>query len=415
MQSPDYLFVRPPKSGRFHRLRRLIQVVVSALFLVAPFIDLLRFDLEHKAMILAGDVYALGESGPIYLLLLLGLLLVFAWSLLYGRLWCGWMCPQTTLSELASTIERWFAGNRRLTRLRRVMSSAIIVLFAALVAASVVSYFLNPEQWLAPSLLALVCWLLLWPILSVDLLIIRHDFCIATCPYGILQGVIQDESTLGVEFDEDLKPSCIACGGCYRSCFLGIDIRCQSFSPLCFNCGDCIDGTNASHDKRKIRHIRGFAFGRNRSGWPKALASVGIVDFRRAAVIALTLAIGVLFVRSVHVRGPIGGRVAPRFEGTTCDSTGLVTNRYVLTLNNRTLRPIDVKLATESNSAVDVLEPKRGVTLGAAESMQVGVALRSNSRSISSGVHPVTLRIVTLDGGNSLGLATKFFVPERGA
>ena len=113
---PEARWIRPPAGARLHRARRAIQIVTSLLLIVAPFVDLLRFDVKNGALILFGTSFGLGELGVAYAILVLSFVVVFAGALLYGRIYCGWMCPQTTLSELVATLERWALPEARAAR-----------------------------------------------------------------------------------------------------------------------------------------------------------------------------------------------------------------------------------------------------------------------------------------------------------
>lgn len=412
MSPPDALTVRPPRGGRLHRRRRALQLFTSLVLLAAPFLGLLRFDLEGGKLILLRTSFHLGEMGPIYALLLLCMLLIFAGALIYGRLWCGWMCPQTTLSELVATLERALLLGAKRGFLRKGLARTATLLIAAVVAASLVSYFVPPARLLAPTLPVAVTFGVFFAILSVDLLFVRHDFCVSLCPYGILQGVVQDDKTLGVTFGRDLSGYCVQCKACTRSCFMGIDIRQTPFDPLCFNCGDCVDAINASHQKRDIPLITGFAYGPQPSSWPKVLRALGIVDFRRVAVVVLIAAVGTLSASLLAGRAPLAGSVSPRFEQLQTAADGSVTNYYNVSITNHTPEAMHLKILAAGLPGLTVVEPHAPVTIEPGR-QHLELILNALGAGLVGGAHPITIELDAALEGGSQALPTRFFVPDR--
>ena len=413
MDCPEPWEVRPPRGGRLHRRRRALQIGTTLIWMTASFLGLFRFDLDAKRVVFAGIGFELGELGPLLLLLLLGLLAVFVGALLYGRLWCGWMCPQTALSELADAIDRRLRRRNPQSLPRRAMAAEGVLTVSALIALAVVSYGFTPATLASPPRAAAMTFAALFTVFAADLLWVRHRFCLGLCPYGILLGLVADKHTLGVALDQETLGRCVKCKACTRSCFLGIDIRRRPFESHCLSCGDCIDAINASHQKRGFPLVQGFRFGLEPTGWPSGLAKLGILDLRRALVVLATLFVGLSAAMALAMRAPLDARIAPRFERATALADGSIRNHYNLALGNRLDRSVTLRLEASGLPGLAVVAPPAEVSLIAGEHAHVTLVLRVPGEQLKAGAHGITVRLRANGFGTDTELSTRFFIPER--
>jgi polyferredoxin len=409
MSLPAATWVRPPARGRLHRSRRALQVATSLMFIAAPFVGLLRFDVDTGHLVLVGTQFGLGDLQAVYALIILFTVLVFAGALLYGRIYCGWMCPQTTLSELVATIERWTCKRVKAKGACRFISAAVTVLVAAFVAASLVSYFLSPAMRAAPPRLAWIGWGITTGVLT-GFLSLRHRFCLLVCPYGLLQNIIQDRRTLGVAFDTARRDECTDCMLCVRACFMGLDIRTQSLDPRCLNCGDCISATRIAKRCPEQPLIQ-FQYGTERSSWPAWLAKTGISDARRLVIVAITLALAVISARLLAGRKDLEVDIAAQFERAHVDAES-VRNGYKLTLRNRLARPVKVALEVEGLTGLTIDAPAAAVEVGPTTETLVDVVLSAPACRFPEGVNDLRVRVIP-EVGAPVEQATFFFVPTR--
>ncbi len=224
--------------------RLTIQALFTALFAAGPFITLgnshlLRFDFT------AGVFHLVGMPlRPEGLLLVLFAVLAATFLLLWlsaslGRLWCGWGCPQSVLSDFAA----W--ALRRFGKKNKAAAQLAMVAFSGVFAAVTLFYFVYPSEFFstdffgAPTL-ANVSFALLWSILYLDMALMRRAFCRLVCPYGKFLSIISDERALTVEMIPALKENCIECGACARACPMHLDVRLGAGGD-CIRCGRCID------------------------------------------------------------------------------------------------------------------------------------------------------------------------------
>jgi cytochrome c oxidase accessory protein FixG len=275
--------IRPrPSPGRFWQARRVVGYALIALFVGLPLIDVggkpaLLIDLVDRELALFGATYRPSDA---FLLMLLGLsiaLTIFLVTALAGRVWCGWACPQTVWLEwVFRPIERLLEGSpgqqrqidQRRFAPRRLVKYVIYAGLAFVLAHTFLAYFVTSEtvlRWVSgspaahPAGFAVV--LAVTALMFYDFAYFREQTCTLACPYGRLQSVLLDRSSLIVGYDARRgeprgKPrkgdtslgDCIDCGACVQTCPTGIDIR-DGLQMECIACTQCIDACDAIMDR----------------------------------------------------------------------------------------------------------------------------------------------------------------------
>jgi len=265
--------------GRFLRLRR-----ITGWFLVALFFGLPHLPIGgHPAILLewaARRFYIFGTTLHItdsWLLLAFGagfIVTVFFVASTFGRMWCGFLCPQLVYQELVfRPIEALIEGppsrRRRLgaapwgavKMLRKILKWSIYAALALAMAATFFAYFVGWDSivaaltgpWTTGSALVLAT-LGLSAIIFFDFTYFRDQMCTVACPYGRLQNVLVDLDTVIVAYDEgrgeprgrgrrtadDPRGDCVDCGRCISTCPTGMDIR-RGLQMECVGCAQCID------------------------------------------------------------------------------------------------------------------------------------------------------------------------------
>jgi cytochrome c oxidase accessory protein FixG len=325
------------------------EVAQGALVLGLPFVRVggesaLRFDADTLRLHLFGtalwmDEFFLVLAGALFLALL------FLWATLaFGRLWCGWSCPQTLLSDLTAPLDGW----RRRGGWRAAAGVAGLAAVSAVVGANLVWYFVSPYQFLgqlaAGTLgpVAAGAWGVLAAVVFLDLVFLRARFCATACPYARLQGALFDRHTLVVAYDRRRDRDCVGCGACVRVCPTGIDIR-EGLQMECIACGDCIDACTPIMAKLgRAPDLVGWFWGE--PGAPRRLGRPGVLALGGAAAAALLLTAGAAAGRSaLDLTASPASHFAPRLA-----PDGRAVNAYSVALENRGRQALLVRLALDA-------------------------------------------------------------------
>lgn len=282
-------FMYPTETrGRYTRARRLTAYLLIALYLSLPWITINGYpavflDVAERRFHLFGLTLAAQDMWLMFFVISgLGFSLFFVTSL-FGRVWCGWACPQTVfLEHVYRRIEGWIEGDAVSRRAldaapwtsakvaKRVVKHAVFLLVSAVFTHLFLAYFVSlPEVWsmvrAAPSehwstfvfMMAytgltyfIFCWF-------------REQVCIVICPYGRIQSVLTDDNTVTVAYDvrrgeprgakrtaELAAPTgdCVDCLRCVHVCPTGVDIR-QGMQMECVGCTACIDACDDVMDR----------------------------------------------------------------------------------------------------------------------------------------------------------------------
>jgi cytochrome c oxidase accessory protein FixG len=387
---------RDPVSN-YHRMRKAIHLACFLVFLILPFVNVVRFDLPRQRFYFAGFELWINEFSIIFFALMFLMFVIVASSVVYGRVYCGYMCPQMIFSEAAAAAEDWlkrkinkkFPGLKPKQKVLVWRASAYLVIGAASVFLSFIfiSYFVEPRDLLG-RLLSLdihtaagICGASVTLFTFLDFAFVRTTFCTTVCPYGYLQGFLADKHTLLVQY-RDEKHQCIECLKCLRVCHMGIDIRKSPFQIECVHCAECIDACDGIMAKLGKPNLIHYAWGESgaevhqETRWYRKL---GFSDAKRVVVLLVILfyASGLLVV--LAMRKNVLVQLAPdRSSLYRLDADGTVYNKFRLKLGNRSHNPELLSLTLEGLPGARLTLPANPIPLkpGEESSVEFEIAAR---------------------------------------
>ncbi|MGE5190101.1 MAG: 4Fe-4S dicluster domain-containing protein [Gemmatimonadota bacterium] len=223
--------------------RRAAALAQAAALLSLPFVTVggdsaFRFDIPRLTLHVAGASVGIEEFHLVVIAVLLLILVAIGATVVFGRVWCGWLCGQTVIPELA----KW-AASALPPRFRAAGEKALLLPVSGVVSLSLIAFFLAPPDiaaGLARSRAVLGVFLVQAACLYGMLALAGPRFCRSVCPYSMLQIVLFTPGTLTIAFDRDRAAECLRCDDCVRACPVAIDIKAGD-QRECIACAECID------------------------------------------------------------------------------------------------------------------------------------------------------------------------------
>lgn len=366
-----------PSPGRGHRpLRKAVHLACFLVFVLLPFTNLLRIDIPRQRVFLAGFEILISEFSILFFATMFLMFVVAAMAIVYGRIYCSYACPQMIFSEWSVAVQGW-AGRvaQKLAKGgplgRKLVGRGLFL--AVLAAASVflafvfTSYFVEPRD-LARRLAHFdlktvggITGATVTLLTFLDFTLVRQKFCTSICPYGYLQGFLQDRQSLLVAY-QDPTAACIDCKRCVRVCEMEIDIRKGPFQIECIHCGDCVDACDEVLAKLGHPGLIHYSWGAeaaapaHRESW---LKRIGLRDAKRWVILAVMAAYLGALLLALGLRKPVQIRITPdRATLFQVRPDGRVANQVRVDLANRSARPVQVRVWVEGLPGAQVhLEP----------------------------------------------------------
>lgn len=398
-------FIYPKKpSGKLYDYRKWVSYVLLLFLFSAPFIKvggeqmvLLNF-LERK-FVFFGLIFTPQDFYLFALAMLIILIFIVCFTVVLGRLFCGWVCPQTIFMEMVfRRIEYWIEGDANQQRkldaqpwtrekiLKKGFKHLIFLFISFLISNTFLAYLIGSDQLYKivtePVSEHVVGFFSIWLFTFIFYGVfayVREIVCTVICPYGRLQGVLLDNESLIVAYDETRgeprgflqkgvdnsnKGDCIDCGLCVQVCPTGIDIR-KGTQLECVNCTACIDSCNEVMLKiNRPKDLIGF-YSQNFIKERKPF-KIGLRVYGYSAVL---FAVILVFSSLIYKRTDVETTVL-RASGTTFQTrpNGAISNLYNAELINKTNK--DIKFSFTSTNPQDQIEfiqqstllPKEGTT-----------------------------------------------------
>ncbi|MFT6828424.1 MAG: cytochrome c oxidase accessory protein FixG [Roseivirga sp.] len=274
-----WVFPKKPK-GKFYDARTLVSVILLTILFAGPFIKIggqpfLLLNIFERKFVVLGTVFWPQDFFIFALGLITFFVFIILFTVVFGRVWCGWACPQTLFMEMVfRRIEYWIEGDanqqRKLDKMpwngektgKRFLKHSIFGVIAILIGHTAMAYLIGIEkvkeivmQSPAENMSGFIGLVAFSFIFYGVFAYLREQACIVICPYGRLQGVLLVKDSMAVMYDwirgeprgkmkknevQADKGDCIDCKLCVHVCPTGIDIR-NGTQLECVNCTACID------------------------------------------------------------------------------------------------------------------------------------------------------------------------------
>ncbi|MFO1073613.1 MAG: cytochrome c oxidase accessory protein CcoG [Geminicoccaceae bacterium] len=387
--------------GRFRTVKWAVLAALLAIYYVTPWLRWHRGPGVPDQAVLADMAgrrlyFFWIEIWPQEVYYLTGILIMASFGLflatsLFGRLWCGFTCPQTVWTDLFMQVERWIEGDRaermRLDKgpwtpakwRKRLLKHAAWLLISLLTGGAWIMYF-NDAPTIMVELLtgqagaAIYFFVLLFTATTYLLAgFAREQVCTYMCPWPRIQGALVDNDTMAVTYEAwrgeprgkfrkgdswDQRGDCIDCKQCVAVCPMGIDIR-DGFQLECIGCGLCIDACDDVMGKLgRPQHLIAYDSERNQE-----LRSVGqpsvyrLVRPRTILYLIILSLIGGLMLGMLTFRATLDVNILPERNPLYVQlADGGIRNAYTLRLMNKDLSERSFRLAvTDSEARLSVL------------------------------------------------------------
>ncbi len=419
-------WIRPRVSaGAWWNRRRVVGYALIAFFITLPHLrwqgkPLILLDVPRREFTLLGSTFL--PTDTLLLMLLLGsaIIAVFLFSALFGRVWCGWGCPQTVYMEFVfRPIERLLEGGRSgslamdkapgLMSPRRVLKYLIYIPICLLLAHTFLAYFvgtdtlahwvrLSPTEHPTPFIVMAVTTLLIF----VDFGWFREQSCLIACPYGRWQSALIDRRSMIVAYDAargeprrsatvrgDAAGDCVSCNACVFTCPTGIDIR-NGLQMECVHCTQCMDACD--HVMTALEKPRGlirYASQEQLEGKAGGLLRPRVVLYSLALLGTLSGLTATLTLR----KDAEVTLLRSASEPYRVEANGAVVNQLRVKIVNRSHLSHEYTVQVTGLDAAGVIAPELPLTVQAGAQRTTSLFLVAPLDSFAVGRHVIALRV----------------------
>ena len=447
-----WIFPKKP-SGRFYTYRKYVSYVLLAFLFAAPFIKVngnqfLMFNVVERRFNIFGFPFWPQDFHLFVISMIIGVVFVALFTVAFGRIFCGWMCPQTIFMEMVfRRIEFWIDGDRgaqlKLARQpwnaekirKRVLKWIVFFILSFLIANVFLAYLIGSDRLMEyitdgplQHLSTLVSLLIFTLVFYFVFAWFREQVCIIACPYGRMQGVLLDNKSIVVAYDhkrgegekgrkkfrknEDRTAlghgDCIDCFQCVNVCPTGIDIR-NGTQLECVNCTACIDECDTIMEKVNLpKGLIRYASEDEITKKEKFKLTPRLKGYSAVLIILTGVLVGMLFLRN-DIEANIlrlPGQLYEHKEGN------IISNVYTYKLVNKTTKDIsDVSFKLLSHEGRIELVRHGNFTVPAEELAEGTLFVEINNAALEG--DKINLKIGVYSGDKEVETTTARFLAPR--
>ena len=391
-----WVFPKKP-SGKLYEYRKYVSYVLLTFLIASPFVKIngnqfLMFNILERRFNIFGFPFYPQDFHLFVISMIIGVVFIALFTVAFGRIFCGWMCPQTIFLEMVfRRIEYWIDGDRgaqiRLDRQewnakkirKRVLKWIIFFIISFIIANVFLAYLIGSDRLMqyvtdgpAQHVSTMVSLLIFTAVFYFIFAWFREQVCIIACPYGRMQGVLLDNKSIVVAYDykrgeaengrkkwrknEDREAlghgDCIDCFQCVNVCPTGIDIR-NGTQLECVNCTACIDECDSIMDKVDLpKGLIRYASEDEITKKEKFKFTPRLKGYTAVLVILTGVLVGMMFLRNDLEANilRLPGQLYEHKEGN------IISNVFTYKLLNKTTKSVD-------NVHFELISPKGEIKL----------------------------------------------------
>lgn len=372
----NWIYALKPQ-GKLYQYRTYLSYVYVLLFFSMPFMrvdgnPLFQFNIPQGEFIFFGSLFTPQDFIMFGLGMIIFILFVVIFTLIYGRFFCGWVCPQTIFMEMIfRKIEYLIEGDGNKQKInngkkwttelyiRKTIKHIVFLLLSFAISNTFLSYIIGTEQLFKimtepvsnhlGGFIAIVFFTLVFYTVYA---FVREIVCTVICPYGRLQGVLLDKNSIVVAYDylrgeprnkkktAEGAGDCIDCGMCVNVCPTNIDIR-NGTQLECVNCTACIDACNMMMKKvNRPENLIKFASENQIASGKKFEFTYRIKAYSGVLVVFMVL-LGVLIVTRTTFDATI---LRVPGQGMQENQDGTISNLFRIKVTNKSNKDLPYRL-----------------------------------------------------------------------
>ena len=379
----NWVFAHKPK-GKFYNIRTLVSLGFFIIFFALPFIKvngrpLFLFNIPEAKFIIWGKVFWPQDFYIFGLTMVTFIIFIVLFTAAFGRLFCGWVCPQTVFMEmLFRKVEFLIEGDGPKQKMlrnadwtgekirKKLTKHLVFFLLSFIIANFFLAYIIGVDELkkiitepISQHFVGFMAILIFSAIFYAVYAHFREQACTVVCPYGRLQSVLLDRNSMIVAYDykrgeprgkykkdqpaDAILGDCIDCHQCVKVCPTGIDIR-NGTQMECVGCTACIDACDKMMDA--VGRPRGLVRYASETGIAEGakLRYTTRMKLYTGLLIVLTGLLTVLLLTRKDVGGTIVRAGGMLFQERGADS---ISNLYTIKLTNKTMKDINLTLKLE--------------------------------------------------------------------
>jgi cytochrome c oxidase accessory protein FixG len=443
-----WVFPKKP-GGTYHRARIAVTIILLTIFFAGPFIKIggqpfLLLNIFERRFVILGQAFWPQDFFLLAVTLITFFVFIILFTVVFGRVWCGWACPQTLFMEMVfRKIEYWIEGDanqqRKLNQapwsgekiFKKGLKQFTFIIISIVISHTAMAYLIGIEevqvivsQPPTENMAGFIGLVAFTGIFYFVFAWFREQACVAVCPYGRLQGVLLDKNSIVVAYDwlrgeprsklkkgavDTTKGDCVDCKLCVHVCPTGIDIR-NGTQLDCVNCTACIDACDEVMVKvgKPKGLIRYASYNSIKEGIAK-LMTPRVIGYTFVLMALLTFLSFMLATRSdvettiLKVPGTLYQRA----------DDGAITNLYNVEFVNKTFEDIILEVKVESpEGALLSKVGEQQVVVPAGEMLKSVYFIRIPAEKIIT-AKTVVLIGVYRDGERIETLKVKFIGPVK--